>query len=187
MMLVRNKAIFLVKNVFAVLSIYLFSWQCSALIYCSIKHRHQQTCWAMPSGKPTISSYKDSLRAKGRNKSTLGLTSPGWLILAPFTLPETRKGGRCTALGRMQVTKQLSIVRGNGVSLVCWPSAIGFPFCWMVNLTVTSNLTVSFDGREAKKGNDEDEDRVGLGLPRCLSFQEILPLNENDACGFLCS
>ena len=56
------------------------------------------------------------------------------------------------------MTKQLSIVRGNGVSLVCWPSAIGFPFCWMVNLTVTSNLAVSFDGREAKKGNDEDED-----------------------------
>lgn len=73
------------------------------------------------------------------------------------------------------------------LSLVCEPNAIGFPFCWMVNLAVTSDLVVSSDGREAKKGNDEDEDGAGLGLPRCLSFQEILPLNESDACGFLCS
>ena len=91
MTLVRNKAIFLVKNVFAVLSIYLFPWQCSVLIYCSIKHRHQQSCWAMPSGRPTISSYKDSPRAKGTNKITLGITNPGWLILAPFALPETQR------------------------------------------------------------------------------------------------
>lgn len=57
----------------------------------------------------------------------------------------------------------------------------------MVNLTATSDLAVSFDGGEAKKGNDGYEDGAGLGLPRWLSFQEILPLNESDACGFLCS
>lgn len=40
MMLVRNKAIFLVQTMFAVLSIYLFPWQCSVLTYYPIKHRH---------------------------------------------------------------------------------------------------------------------------------------------------
>lgn len=49
----------------------------------------------------------------------------------------------------------------------------------MVNLTATSDLLVSFGGREAETGDDKGGDEVGLGLPQGLPSQSVfsvLPL-----------
>ena len=174
MMLLRNKAIFLVKNVFAILSIYLFPWQCAVLIYCPIKHRQEQSHSAMPSGRPTIPSQQRQPEPKNTNTSTLGgttLAGQSWLHL--LSQGHRREAG-VQLLGEC---KGLVILdRGNGVSLVCEPTALGFPFYWMVNLTAADDLLVGFGGREAKTGTDEDGDGAGLSFPCCLPSQDIFSL-----------
>ena len=67
--------------------------------------------------------------------------------------------------------------RGNGVSLVCEPTALGFPFYWMVNLTAADDLLVGFGGREAKTGTDEDGD----GAVSFLEFTKVrMPLGPEE-------
>lgn len=63
MMLLRNKAIFPVKNVIVDL-IYLFLWQCSGLIYCPIK----QTLAELLSGRKTTISSKHKQSTWARSK-----------------------------------------------------------------------------------------------------------------------
>lgn len=56
----------------------------------------------MPGGKAYYFILANAAYAKITNTRALGSTSLGWLILVPFAIPETQKGGRCTAFRRMQ-------------------------------------------------------------------------------------